>query len=348
MSPGENRLGKIRITLEDLQNVSLRDSDASGPPQSYGSIASEPSVPAKPETQGNILMKAWFYLGLAGIVGAVLAWAICEPSFIDGTGHSWANYIIFPLMLVLMCVAFGVAEGTVEHSPRKATVRGLLSLGLGTVLGFVFYTVANLIFGIGTAVLAQVGGITVHSPVFWITRAIAWMAFGVAGGLVYGIVGQSGKRCAYGILGGLAGAGLGGLIFDPIALLLGGAAASRAVGMALFGAATGVAMGLVEAALKDRWLYVAAGPLAGKQFILYKPHSTIGSSQSCDLYLFKDPAVQPQHAFLELRGAHIVLRPAGPVLVNNRATGETVLHSGDYVQIGRYGFHYRDRERLGK
>ena len=251
-------------------------------------------------------------------------------------------------MLVLICAGFGVAEGAVEHSPKKATVRGLLSLGLGTVFGFIFYFVANLIFGIGTAILAQVGGITVRSPAFWITRAIAWMGFGVGGGLVYGIIGQSGKRCAYGILGGLLGAGIGGLIFDPITLALGGAAVSRAAGMALFGTATGVAVGLVEGALKDRWLYVAAGPLAGKQFILYKPLSTIGSSQSCDLYLFKDPAVQAQHAFLELRGARVVLRPAGPVMVNNRTAGETVLKSGDYVQIGRYGFHYRDRERSAR
>jgi hypothetical protein len=343
MSPGEDG-GKIRITLEDLEKVRVPQKDAAGQPQSYGSIAAESPV-AVPETQGSILMKGWFYLGLAGLIGAVVAWGICEPWFIDGNSNSWSNHVIFPLMLVLMCVGFGVAEGSVEHSTRKAAIRGALSLALGSVLGFIFYFLANLIFAIGLGILAQLGGVSPRSPAFWIMRAIAWMGFGVAGGIVYGIIGQSGKRCLYGILGGVLGAGLGGLIFDPIALALGGAAASRAVGMALFGAATGVAMGLVEGALKDRWLYVGAGPLAGKQFILYKPVSTIGSSQSCDLYLFKDPAVQPQHAAIELRGSRVVLRPLGPVLVNNRPAGETFLNSGDYVQIGRYGFHYRDRER---
>ena len=81
-------------------------------------------------------------------------------------------------------------------------------------------------------------------------------------------------------LGLLLGAGLGGIIFDPIAMATKGGAPSRAVGFALVGIATGVAMGLVESALKDRWLYVTSGPLAGKQFILYKPLTTIGSSQS--------------------------------------------------------------------
>src|SRR6185437_10893964 len=76
---------------------------------------------------------------------------------------------------------------------------------------------------------------------------------------------------------------VGGMVFDPIALATKAGAPSRAVGFALFGLATGVAMGIVESALKDRWLYVAAGPLAGKQFILYKPVTVIGSSQQSDI-----------------------------------------------------------------
>ena len=103
-------------------------------------------------------------------------------------------------------------------------------------------------------------------------------------------------------------------------MLTGGAGISRAVGMALFGVATGISMGLVEGALKDRWIYVAAGPLAGKQFILYKPLTIIGSDQSCDIYLFKDPSVQPQHASIELRGQRALVRAAGLVLVQGKAS----------------------------
>ena len=47
--------------------------------------------------------------------------------------------------------------------------------------------------------------------------------------------------------------------------------------------ATGIGMGLVESALKDRWLYVVSGPLAGKQFILYKSanhHRQLASSRT--------------------------------------------------------------------
>jgi hypothetical protein len=59
------------------------------------------------------------------------------------------------------------------------------------------------------------------------------MVFGLAGGIVYGIAGMSTKKMLYGMLGGAIGAGLGGIVFNPIAILTHGGAASRAVGFGL-------------------------------------------------------------------------------------------------------------------
>ena len=93
------------------------------------------------------------------------------------------------------------------------------------------------------------------------------------------------------------GAGLGGLLFDPISLFTGdGAELSRVIGMTIVGGFTGMAIGLVENALKDQWLYVASGPLAGKQFILYQNDVTVGKDQACEIYLFKDPDILDHHA----------------------------------------------------
>jgi hypothetical protein len=338
--------GKIRITLEDLNQIQLPAAQESqSGTRTYGSVTEAPPPVPEGKTGGKFFMKAWVYLGLAGLIGSLSAWAICEPSFIDGDGNSWANLVIFPLMLVLICAGFAIAESVVERSPRKAAIRGLLSLGVGAILGFIFHFIASLIFTIGLSILSGSGVLSVRHPGFWITRGIAWMGFGVAGGVVYGIVGQSGKKCLFGIAGGVLGAGLGGLIFDPIAMAVGGAGTSRAIGMALFGLATGVSIGLVESALKDRWIYVSAGPLAGKQFILYKTLTTIGSDQSCDIYLFKDPGVRSQHAVVELRGTRALMRAAGPVYIQGRAVREAMLESGNSIQIGRYAFLYRDRER---
>jgi len=217
---------------------------------------------------------------------------------------------------------------------------------LGLVLGFVFDRVASIFFFFSvTIVFNEVGVQTYRNPAFWIARGVAWMVFGVAGGLVYGLVDRSGKKVLYGILGGVIGAGLGGMVFDPISMATKAGAPSRAVGFALFGLATGVAMGIVESALKDRWLYVASGPLAGKQFILYKPLTMIGSSQQGDIYLFKDASILPQHASIELRGAQTFLRAAGPVFVSGQPSRNRALQGGDLIQIGRYLFRFSERHK---
>ncbi len=346
---------KIRITLDDLEH-SVADSPApvsapqpalSGAPRQWGTITgSGPATPTTAATKaGSFFLKGWVYLSLAGIVGAFLAWALCEPWF-DEHGGRWGNLLIFPLLITFMSMGFAAAESIVERSMQKAVIRGLLALGLGLVLGFIFYFIANVIYSIGIGLLIQkVGKISPGNPALWFVRAIAWIAFGICGGLVYGIVGKSGKKCAYGILGGMLGAGVGGLIFDPVSLLTGGAEASRAIGMTIFGASTGLAIGLVESALKDRWLYVSGGPLAGKQFILYKAATQIGSLQTSDIYLFKDTTIQPLHASIELRGIHAVIIAIGPTFVGGQPVSQQALRSGDLIQIGRYSFQYQEKHR---
>jgi hypothetical protein len=248
-----------------------------------------------------------------------------------------------------MCVGFGVAESLAERSATKALIKGAMALPLGIVFGFIFNFMADIIFGVGMRICYEAGVQTYRNPAVWIARGIAWMVFGVAGGVVYGIIGQSMKKAKFGILGGMVGAGLGGMLFDPIVMLrgesLGMAPLSRVVGFALFGVATGVAMGLVESALKDRWLYVTAGPLAGKQFILYKEKTLVGSLQQSDIYLFKDPAILPQHAIIEINRGRVQMRALGNVYVSGQPVSSRVMQDGDLLQIGRYAFRYKERHR---
>jgi uncharacterized Tic20 family protein len=352
--PPDNKNEPIKITLDDLASVSLEQvlspkpgTATPGGAKVYGSVnaASDQASPVTADEKGTILLQGWFYLGLAGLLGALIGWGIAEPAFVDGAGHRWGNFAIIPLVITLECIGFAVAESIVERSPRKALVQGLLALPLGIVLAFVFDFFANIIFSIGIALVAEAGGQTYRNPAFWVARGIAWTVFGAAGGVVYGIVGQSSKKAAYGTLGGVIGAAVGGMIFDPIAMLTHGGAASRGVGFALLGTATGVAIGIVESALKDRWFYVTAGPLAGKQFILYKPRTVIGSEQKCDIYLFKDSNILAQHAFVEITGARVQLRAIGPLYVSGNPAKIHVLQSGNIVQIGRYTFRYQEKQR---
>jgi type III secretion system (T3SS) inner membrane Yop/YscD-like protein len=345
----------LKITLEDLASVEMPAAAPAGNmapvaagTKQYGNIAAPADGPAiVTEEKGHIFLQGWFYLGIAGMLGALAGWGICEPFFIDShAGMRWGNIVILPFVVMFTCLGLGVAESIVERSAKKAMVRGLLGLALGLVGGFIFDWIANIFFAVGTAILFSLGVQTAKNPAFWIVRGLAWAVFGVAGGIIYGLVDRSMTKTKYGIFGGLIGAALGGMVFDPISFATKTGAVSRGVGFALLGLATGVAIGIVESALKDRWLYVASGPLAGKQFILYKPITTIGSSQSSDIYLFKDTSILPQHGIIELRGAQTFIRSAGTVFVSGAPVrNQRTLQSGDLIQIGRYAFHFRERQR---
>jgi hypothetical protein len=347
----------IKITLEELGGAvspapAAESASAPGPAaaavRKYGNVsdAADP-VQTTSDARGSLLLRAWFYLGLAGLVGSLLGWAICEPSLVDGDDYSWGDFLLIPLCIALPCVGFGVAESIAERSFRKGVYRAALAIPLGSILGFMFGFGAGLLFNIGLAVVALNLGVTgPQSPLFWIVRALAWAVFGIAGGVVYGIIGSSMQKALYGMLGGALGAGLGGLLFDPVANFVDGGELSRMIGFSILGAATGVSMGIVESALKQRWLYVAAGPLAGKQFILYKDRTVLGSDQQCDIYLFKDAQIAPRHAFIEKRGNRLQLTATGPVYVSGQPVrGVRVLQDGDLIQVGRYGFRFREKRK---
>src|SRR5271167_1005308 len=84
----------IKITLDDLQNVATPETtnvDASSPApgqRNYGSINTVvDDVTGPAQDRGSILLQGWFYLGAAGIIGALIGWGICEPAFVDGRAH---------------------------------------------------------------------------------------------------------------------------------------------------------------------------------------------------------------------------------------------------------------------
>lgn len=227
-----NDQGKIRITWDDVNKAELdpptpvtlpltRPVRSSGD-GSWGSISPQPNAAAAMATSGggNVLMKGWFYLGAAGLVGAFLAWMFCEPSFEDGAySQGWGNTWIFPLMVILMSIGFGSAECFVERTWKRAFLRGLASTGLGLVFGFVFYRIGDVVYNILLHLVVNLGTDADEmqsNPLFWLARALAWAVNGMAGGLIFGIVSKSAKKTTYGMIGGVIGAAIGGLLFDPI------------------------------------------------------------------------------------------------------------------------------------
>ena len=141
------------------------------------------------------------------------------------------------------------------------------------------------------------------------------------------------------------------MLFDPISLVLvtadGQATYSRAVGFLTIGCLVGLFVGLVEGWTKTAWLLMRKGPLAGKQFILFKDVTVLGSSPKADIYLFKDDAIEPRHALISNRGGRFEIEdcntPDG-TYVNGIPVTRHVLQPGDQIVLGKTVLEFSIRE----
>src|SRR5262249_51384863 len=173
-------------------------------------------------------------------------------------------------------------------------------------------------------------------------RGMAWAVAAIPAGMGQGIALRERKVFLNGLLGGVLGGLLGGLLFDPIGELFSGpngqADLSRGVGFTVIGVMVGLFVGLVEQWTKTAWLLMRAGPLAGKQFIIYRNPTVLGSSPKADIYLFKDEAIEPQHALIHNFGGRFEIEdcdsPDG-TYVNVVLVDKQTLQSGDQLVLGK-------------
>jgi hypothetical protein len=178
-------------------------------------------------------------------------------------------------------------------------------------------------------------------------RAGAWAIIAIAAGAGQGIAVRERKVILNGILGGMLGGLIGGLLFDPISFWFtpvdGKATLSRGIGFAVIGIMVGLFVGLVEQWTKSAWLLMRAGPLSGKQFVLYKNPTVLGSSPKADVYLFKDAAIEPRHALIHNRGGRFEIEdcntPDG-TYVNGVPVSSQILKSGDQVVLGKTALEF--------
>src|SRR6185295_4834273 len=157
--------------------------------------------------------------------------------------------------------------------------------GVGLLAGFIGGFVSDIIAELAYAGLHKLasghletesGDITAFGMfVQMIGRGTAWMLAGITMGLGQGIALRSKRLLLYGFIGGVVGGLIGGLLFDPLDLLLLGrdkpsAHWARFAGIAIIGACVGAMIGVVELLARDAWLRMTQGPLAGKEFLIFK------------------------------------------------------------------------------
>lgn len=350
---------EIVIDLDDLNDASLdapvfpggyvKSADAStagkyapvGPTagQGYQSLKSKKSPVAA--IFGNLMVQ----MLIAGLIGGLAAWISTEPwTHDDGQVSDFMTAMTETLLFTALIGAMvGAALGSVE---------GLLSgvfakMAKGAGIGFLIGALGGAIAG----VLGQLvyGFLTDRNDTFLyqvFARTVGWALIGMGIGLAQGVRYRNVRRLINGLVGGAVGGFAGGLLFDPISMFTGSGVISRLVGIVAIGAASGAAIGLLEEIRKEAWITIVEGPMTGKEFILYKPITAVGSASHSDIPLFKDPNVAPDHLRIQQVGnAFELVSLVGPeaVYINGAPAAHHRLRKGDLIHVGNTAFYYQDR-----
>ncbi len=301
----------------------------------------------------RVIYANWFYLAICSAGGGLVGWAILEPFFSDDPlqENVAATILIFPVVAGFIGLFLGAAEGLMCRNPGRAVLSGSVGLGVGFLGGLVALIPTGIVFSLMTqiAISLQKGPLGENDMptgmallVLIMGRGAAWSLASIPAGLGQGCALREKKVIINGLVGSILGGLLGGLLFDPISLVLtsadGEALYSRAVGFAVIGLGVGLFVGLVEGWTKTAWLIMQKGPLAGKQFVLFKESTVLGSSPKAEIYLFKDDAIEPTHAIIYNRGGRFEIEDQGTpdgTYVNGIPVKSRLLQAGDQIVLGK-------------
>ena len=347
----------LRISSKDLFAPEVEDYIES---QSYlrrdvGEIGDQPWLI-------KVIFANWFYLAICSGLGGLAGWAMLEPFYDDNAimGEDMAAAVLlFPTVAAGVGLFLGAAEGLMCRNYLRALTSGAVGLGVGFAGGLIAIIPTGIVFNLmSTVAIAfwknpQDGGMPtgIALLIFMMGRAAAWSIAAIPAGLGQGVALREKKVIINGVVGGVLGGMVGGLLFDPISLVLvtadGQATYSRAVGFMTIGLFVGLFVGLVEGWTKTAWLLMRKGPLAGKQFILYKDTTSLGSTPKAEIYLFKDDAIEPRHAVIYNRGGRFEIEdqqsPDG-TYVNGIPIKRHVLQNGDQIVLGKTVLEFMLRE----
>ena len=272
-----------------------------------------------------------FYSALVGAWGALLGWAALDLLL----GLEMEEALLDALVNgLLVGGGIGLLVGALEGA-MEAKLRPLLKgAALGLVLG--------LLGGAAGLVLGELSFQLLGENA--VGRVLGWTLFGLGVGMSEGVAHRSTRRLLHGSLGGLLGGLLGGVAFTAARQLLERPTTGRAWGYTLLGGLVGLFIGLVPALLKSAWLkVVSSGRDEGRERIVEKGVTTIGSSDVCDLGLYGDPSILPVHAEVRQERGEFILYPKGPVTVNEQPVGQHVLQDEDRIGLGAVRVRFRKR-----
>jgi hypothetical protein len=246
------------------------------------------------------------------------------------------NVLIFGICGMWIAACLSVAEPLTQRNYASALTNGSVAALLGLLGGL-----ASAMF---VYVMRQNAGERNLSEAT--IQILSWGVLGlflVAGA---GVVMRNPKKLVIGMAGGLLGGLIGGAVFEPVRAMTDSVQDSNLIAFMAIGAVAGIGTGLIENATRKAWLRVIAGVLAGKQFILYRNPTFIGSAPDCQIYLFKDQAVGPRHAAIHITPGAYELEdlPLGQkTMINQKPISKVRLRHGDRITVGSTVFLFQDR-----
>ena len=283
----------------------------------------------------GVFRNSLVYMTIFGTVSSILGWGFAElfmrasneaSSQEEAFGLYWFWYMAFTSI-----ISFGIsiAESTVSKNIVASIKNGIGGIILGVIGGALAIFITEPLYHIlggGQALTIQ--------QIF--ARAVAWSFLGAFVAISPGIIMKSTKKFFLGLAGGAIGGFIGGALFDIICYMFGSDIPARFVNIVGLGVGAAVATAFLENVTKQGWLKVSAGIIAGKQFILYRNPTVIGSSPKCEVYLFKDPSIAPKHAAINNRNGDFLITAinGATVLVNNSPVKQQKLKTGDQIKIG--------------
>ena len=316
----------------------------------------------------RVIYSSWFYLSIASGLGAFLASRLpLEPFFDEDSCNARQSLPVAVLILFPTVAGRHRAvprRGRRHHVPQSessAAICGLVGLGIGFGGGLV----SDLMIGERVyrhfcanrrehdePVPPRPGGMPTGLAllVLMMGRGAAWAIAAIPAGIGQGVALREKKVIVNGLVGGVLGGLVGGLLFDPICLIFNKhetATVSRAVGLTIIGLSVGLFVGLVEGWTKTAWLLMRAGPLAGKQFVMFRDTTVLGSSPKAEIYLFKDEAIEPRHALIYNRGGRFEIEDCNSrdgTYVNGVPVRRQILKHGDQVVLGKTVLEFQLKE----
>ena len=233
----------------------------------------------------------------------------------------------FAIMVGLFLgIGEGIFYGSVENAVKYALIGAAVSFGIAFLSG----DLAQLMYA---AVISNEASLFVRSLV----RGLGWAIMGLGTGLAVGLIKPELKRILFCSIGGLAGAFIGGFLFNYIATIIPNDIVARGVALLIMGLLIGVGVGLLEQFAKAAWLKVIRGEFEGKEYLVFAGTTSIGNNGKNTIVLFKDKLVGPHHCDIKLEGSKYVLTDCGTpmgTVVNGTQITRHILQQGDAIAIG--------------